>query len=160
MINLSLAMRPNPRDPEAPKKCYGTAQRTVTVKVEDFAKHIAQHGSVYSRDIIMGVLVKAVDCMRELLLDGKRISLGALGDFYISLRGSGADKKSDYDPNIHIEAVNVNWAPGEDFTDLKKDAVFNIVASRREASLVIKAIKNGETTVNIGKEEEEGDLTA
>ncbi len=160
MINLSLAMRANPRDPEAAKKCYGVAQRVETMNLETFAKHIATHGSVYGRGDVVAILYQAVDCMREMLLEGKRISLGALGNFYISLESAGADTKADYDPNIHIKSVNVNWSPGEDFVNLKRDAVFNIVASRRDAKKVIKAIKNDEKTVDLGKEEDGGDLSA
>ncbi len=157
MINLSLAMRPNPHDPDAPKKCYGVAQRVETMNMETFAKHIATHGSVYGRGDIVAILYQAVDCMREMLLEGKRISLGALGDFYISLKSEGADTKADYDPTVHIKSVNVNWSPGEDFQNLKRDAVFNIVASRREASLVIKAIKSDQTSVDLSKKAEDED---
>ena len=43
--------------------------------IEKFAKHITSHGSVYSRADISAILYIAVDCMREMLLEGKKIRL-------------------------------------------------------------------------------------
>ena len=39
--------------------------------IERFARHIADHGTTYSRADIMAILYMAVDCMREQLLEGK-----------------------------------------------------------------------------------------
>ena len=54
------------------------AQYTEVMNIERFARHIATHGSVYSRADISAILYMAVDCLRELLLEGKKIRLGDL----------------------------------------------------------------------------------
>ena len=153
-------MRQNPHDPDAPKKVYASAQYTEVMTLEKFAEHITTHGCVYSRADIVAILTMAVDCMREQLLAGQRIELGDLGSFYLTLHSSGADKASDYDPYVHVKRINVKWSCGEHFQDLLKDAQFNLVATRRAARMVVKALKAGDKTVTLVPDEEEGDLVA
>ena len=47
---------------------FATAQYTEVMSIEKFARHIADHGTTYSRADIMAILYMAVDCMREQLL--------------------------------------------------------------------------------------------
>ena len=70
---------------------FATAQYTEVMGIEKFARHIADHGTTYSRADIMAILYMAVDCMREQLLEGKKIRLGELGDFSLSLSSKGAE---------------------------------------------------------------------
>lgn len=72
-INYSIAMLGNPIDEDAPKKAYAKSQYTNILTLDKFAGHIASHGSKYNRADIYAVLMQTVDCMREMLLEGKRI---------------------------------------------------------------------------------------
>ncbi len=160
MVNYSITMRKNPHDPDAPKKAYANAQYSEIMTVEKFADHITTHGCVYSRADIVAILLMAVDCMREQLLAGQRIELGDLGTFYLTLNSAGADAAKDYDPYLYVKRINVKWSCGERFQNLLQDAQFNLVATRRAAKLVVKALKAGDKTVTLVPEEEEGDLVA
>ena len=53
------------------QNAFAISQYTDVMTIEKFAKHITSHGSVYSRADISGILYMAVDCMREMLLEGK-----------------------------------------------------------------------------------------
>ena len=75
-INYSIAMLGNPIDEDAPKKAYAKSQYTNILTLDKFAGHIASHGSKYNRADIYAVLMQTVDCMREMLLEGKRIEMG------------------------------------------------------------------------------------
>jgi len=68
------------------QNAFAISQYTDVMTIEKFAKHITSHGSVYSRADISAILYMAVDCMREMLLEGKKIRLGDLGDFSLLLR--------------------------------------------------------------------------
>ena len=160
MINYSGSARPNPRDKEAAPKYYASPQVSETISMSEFCKHIASHGSVYSRADIQSVLTQAVDCMREMLLDGKKIKLGDLGEFSIGLSSKGTVTAEDFNPIHHIKKVRVNWSPGFEFLDLKNAATFNLVSNRRAQRLLLKAVTNGNTTVDLSKEEEGGELGA
>ena len=132
MINYSIVMRGNPAKQEEPKKAYGVAQYAEKITLEDFAEHISDHNSVYDAEDVQAILGKAVKCLREMLLAGKKIELGKLGEFAVSLQGKGTDSAKEYNPDTCVERVNVIWTPGERFEDLKKNAVFNFVASRED----------------------------
>ena len=69
MINYSISLRANPSDQDAPKKAYANAQYSEIMTLDKFAEHISTHGSKYNRADIQAVLIQAVDCMREQLLD-------------------------------------------------------------------------------------------
>ena len=113
--------------------------------IEKFSKHISSHGSVYSRADISAILYMTVDCMREQLLEGKKIRLGDLGDFSIVLSSKGAEDADKFTAQ-NITDVKVLWEPGSEFKNLLADAEFNLVASRSAQAAVIKAIKAGTPT--------------
>ncbi len=127
---------------------FATAQYTEVMSIEKFARHIADHGTSYSRADIMAILYMAVDCMREQLLEGKKIRLGELGDFSVALSSKGAETAEKFSSQ-NIQRVTVCWEPGSEFRNLLADAEFNLVATRSAQAAVLKAIKEGKTNVDI-----------
>ena len=127
---------------------FATAQYTEVMGIEKFARHIADHGTTYSRADIMAILYMAVDCMREQLLEGKKIRLGELGDFSVALSSKGAETAEKFSSQ-NIQRVTVCWDPGSEFRNLLADAEFNLVATRSAQAAVLKAIKEGKTNVDI-----------
>ena len=130
------------------QNAFAISQYTDVMTIEKFAKHITSHGSVYSRADISAILYMAVDCMREMLLEGKKIRLGDLGDFSILLGSKGAETADKFTAQ-NITNVKVQWEPGQQFKNLLDDAEFNLVASRSAQAAVIKAIKEGKTNVDL-----------
>ena len=136
MINYSLSARlVNPGDAESAKKIHANAQVHENLDLPKFAKHISQHGSPYTRDVIVGVITAAVDCLREQLLEGNKVNLGELGSFYVTFSGVGADCAEEYNPQTCIKKVNVRWAPGAAFSNMKQDATFNFVTTREQQAI-------------------------
>ena len=130
------------------QNAFAISQYTDVMTIEKFAKHITSHGSVYSRADISAILYMAVDCMREMLLEGKKIRLGDLGDFSILLGSKGAETADKFTAQ-NITNVKVQWEPGQQFKNLLDDAEFNLVASRSAQAAVIKAIREGKTNVDL-----------
>ena len=85
MIDYSVYMTPNPMDEGAAPMAYGRAQMRESMTFDKFVKHIAEHNGVFSRGTVQGVILDMCECLVEMLLDGKKVQLGALGDFFISL---------------------------------------------------------------------------
>ena len=127
---------------------FATAQYTEVMGIEKFARHIADHGTTYSRADIMAILYMAVDCMREQLLEGKKIRLGELGDFSVALSSKGAETAEKFSSQ-NIQRVAVSWEPVSEFRNLLAVAEFNLVATRSAQAAVLKAIKEGKTNVDI-----------
>ena len=130
------------------QNAFAISQYTDVMTIEKFAKHITSHGSVYSRADISAILYMAVDCMREMLLEGKKIRLGDLGDFSVLLGSQGAESADKFTAQ-NINQVKVQWEPGKEFKNLLDDAEFNLVASRSAQAAVLKAIKEGKTSVDL-----------
>ena len=164
-INYSLSARlSNPSDKNSEKKVFPCAQVHEVISLQELAKHISGHGSPYTRDIIVGVLTAAVDCIREQLLLGNKVKLGEMGAFYISLRSEGVDKVEDFNPAYHIKALMVRWDRGNNFQNLITEAKFNYSTTRKKQSLSKKEEKeavNAELGVsgNNGGNGDSGDVT-
>lgn len=65
-------------------KYYPEVDRQATLSLKGFAKHMADHGSIYTKDVIEGVLQKICVCLPELLSQGVPVQLEPLGTFYPS----------------------------------------------------------------------------
>ena len=76
-------------------KHYQRVVITETLSTNQFAQHIASHGSPYTRDTIHGVLMAACDCLVELCMDSKAVRLSDLGIFKMSTHAEGAEQEKD-----------------------------------------------------------------
>jgi len=148
MIDYSIYLQPNPVDETAAPKAYAKAQMRELMSFTKFVNHIASHNGVFSRGTVKGVLSDAVSCLVEQLLEGKKIQLGELGNFWISLTSTGAETMESFSVN-NIKEVNILFTPGEDFENLRGRAEFNLVASRVAQAATLKTEKTGGTIVDL-----------
>jgi uncharacterized membrane protein YgcG len=63
-------------------KYYPEVDTRKTLSLRGFAQHMADHGSIYGRSIVEGVLLQICDCLPELVAQGVPVKLGSLGTFY------------------------------------------------------------------------------
>lgn len=148
MINYSVYMMTSVMNPEAGAKAYAKNQVNEIWSLEKFAKHIASHNGVFSRGTVKGVLSDMCECLVEQLLNGNKIQLGELGTFGISISCDPAESLEKF-TSKNIKAVNILFAPGEDFENLLHRAEFNPVASRAAQAATLKAEKGNEKTVDL-----------
>lgn len=148
MIPYSITMLGNPTDESAPKKAYAKAQCSEVMSFEKFVRHIADHNGVYTRGTVQGVISDMCECLVEMILEGKKVQLGALGNFWLSLSSKGADS-ADAFTAANIQAVNIIFTPGDDFENLIGRAEFTPVASRIAQAATLKAEKEGKGTVDL-----------
>ena len=140
------------------QKVFAVAQYAEVMDLSKFSKHISTHGCVYGHADINAVLNIAVDHIREELLEGKKIRLGALGDFYITLSSNGVADASTFTAQ-NITDVKVQWEPGPDFKNLINEAEFNLVAPRSAQAKLIKAVKEGKDSVDLTSPDGGGNTT-
>ena len=88
-------------------------QETLTLK--GFAKHMSDHGSIYSLDLLEGVLKKITQCLPELISQGVPIRLDPLGTFTptCSVDKPLADiaAMEGADPNEVVKGVHIRFLP-------------------------------------------------
>ena len=77
------------------------------------ANHISEHGSIYTPDVVYGVLEKFRSCLVEMLLESKKVKIDGLGTFYCTLENqkNGAMKKEEYIPSKHMKALHIRFLP-------------------------------------------------
>ena len=94
-------------------KWYAQIKNLETLNTRKLANHIAEHGSIYTPDVVYGVLEKFRSCLVEMLLESKKVKIEGLGTFYTTLENqkSGANKKEDYNPNKHMKALHIRFLP-------------------------------------------------
>lgn len=59
-------------------KWFARAVSDETFDLAKLAEHMSKHNSPYSSGVIKGVLTDMVDCIKELLLDGKSVKIDDL----------------------------------------------------------------------------------
>ena len=97
---------------------YATVVTDREMSFEEFVDHISSHNSPYSRGTVHGVMMDMLDCMKELILDGKNVRLGDLGLFSIGIKSRGEvsrDKVTSASvEDIHLLVKNTkNWSNSE-----------------------------------------------
>ena len=140
-------MLPDQMNKEEAPKAYAKAQVKEVMTFRQFVAHIAEHGG-HKRGQVKGVLSDTCSCLVEQLLEGKKILLDDLGNFWISLTSMGAENCEAF-TSKNITGVKIIFTPGEDFENLLGRAEFNLVASRFAQAATLKAEKAGETTVDL-----------
>ena len=100
------------------KLWYATAVSDREMNFEDFVTHISEHNSPYSRGTIHGVLMDTLDCLKELILDGKSVRLSDLGLFSIGMTSRGEETKEKVTAasvqGVHLIVRNTkNWSNAE-----------------------------------------------
>ena len=100
------------------KLWYATVVTDREMNFEEFVDHISSHNSPYSRGTVHGVMMDMLDCLKELILDGKSVRLGDLGLFSIGMSSHGEvsrDKVSAASvEGIHLLVKNTKtWSNSE-----------------------------------------------
>ena len=92
---------------------FGRTVHTETLDTEGLARHIMEHGSPYTDDIVEGVLKKAEKCILEVLLDSKKVKLNGLGTLYCTLQNKkgGAATVSDFSINKNVKGLRIRFLP-------------------------------------------------
>ena len=122
MANEKIAMGINLRQNKiigssAYGKYYPEVDQQKTLSLRGFAKHMTDHGSLYGRAIVEGVLMQITDCLPELVAQGVPVQLGNLGTFYPTAevaKDKAVNDIPDMDglnPNDIVKAIHIRFLP-------------------------------------------------
>ena len=89
------------------QKTYGKIIYRKTLSLDDMAEHIMKHGSVYTEDVVIGVITKLKSCMQEMLADGHKVKLDGIGTLYPTLTSEGVEDAKDYSPSENVTRVGI-----------------------------------------------------
>ena len=147
MIDYAVTMMGNPMNENDPKKAYAFLQSRATLTVDELADHMVSHGCQYDRGDIIAIIVKLVSCAKELMLDGYRVQLGDLGNFYLTCRSQGAATAALF-TSANIKEVRVNFSASKQFADLAQNASLHRVPTRKAVAAALAAQTDGKTAAD------------
>ena len=92
---------------------FGRIVHTETLNTRKLARHIAEHGSVYTQDVVEGVLTKAEACIIEMLLESKKVKLEGLGTFYLMAQNKkgGVESLDKFNPKTSLSGLHIRFLP-------------------------------------------------
>ena len=112
------------------QKTYGKIIYRGTLSLSDMAEHIMKHGSVYTEDVVIGVITKLKTCMQEMLADGYKVKLDGIGTLYPVLSSKGVDNAKDFSANEAITRLGISF-----LADQSKKSVYKASAMRQGSTL-------------------------
>jgi len=97
-------------------KWFAQIKTLETLNTRKLASHISEHGSIYTPDVVYGVLEKFRSCLLEMLLESKKVKIEGLGTFYCTVENQkgGAAKKEDFNVNKHLKALHIRFLPEQE----------------------------------------------
>ncbi len=97
-------------------KWYAQVKALETLNTRKLALHISEHGSIYTPDVVYGVLEKFRSCLVEMLLNSKKVKIDGLGIFYTSIENTrgGCEKRDEFNVNKHLKALHIRFLPEQE----------------------------------------------
>jgi len=105
------------------------ASHETTVDLDGLVQHMASHNSPFSAGTISGVLRDMVSCIRELLLESKKVKLDDLAIFSLGLKSTYAASADEFNVRENIKKAKICALGTGEFSKKQLD----ISASFKEA---------------------------
>ena len=162
MIELYLSKVTETSETEQAGKLYARVSYKQAMTIQDMARHMVEHNTVFSEGSILGVLTDFVKCVREMVLMGNTVKIDNLAIFKATVEANALEVLYDAEQDKVALASIGTLAEGQktgaavktikllaqstgDFTrdELKKDVK---LAWTDKTKAEIAAAKGGETT--------------
>ena len=97
-------------------KFYARVKNLESLNTRKLANHISEHGSIYTPDVVYGVLEKFRSCLLEMLLNSKKVKIEGLGTFYTTIECAkgGALTKDKFSVNKDIKGLHIRFLPEQE----------------------------------------------
>ena len=94
-------------------KWYARVKYLESLNTRKLSNHIAEHGSIYTPDVVYGVMEKFRSCLLEMLLNSKKVKIEGLGTFYTTLecQKGGALTKDKFSILKDVKGLHIRFLP-------------------------------------------------
>ena len=116
-FEINLRKNDNSAMSAAYGKYYPKAVEKKTISLRGLCNHMADHNSIYGRDIIEGVLTKMSNCIVELLSQGNPVKIDGLGTFVPTVESikMGITKADilagKWNAATYVKAIHIRFRP-------------------------------------------------
>ena len=112
MIELYLSKVTETSESEQAGKLYARVSYKQTLGVQDMARHMAEHNTIFSEGSITGILIDFVKCVREQVLSGNTVKIDNLAIFKATVEANGLETLYDADADKAASATIGTLAEG------------------------------------------------
>ena len=97
-------------------KWFAHSKTIEVLNTRKMAQHISEHGSIYTPDVVYGVLEKFRTCLIEMLLDSKRVKIDGLGTFFTTIENEkgGAISADKFSVSSNLKALHIRFLPEQE----------------------------------------------
>ena len=129
-------------------KYYARVKYLESMNTRKLSNHIAEHGSIYTPDVVYGVMEKFRSCLLEMLLNSKRVKIEGLGTFYATIECAkgGAVSKDKFNVQKHIEGLHIRFLPEQEQETNISSRQFLKQAEFVNVDSLLKDDENGNTS--------------
>ena len=112
MIELYLSKINESSETEQAGKLYARVSYKETLSVQDMAKHMSEHNTMFSEGSITGILIDFVKCVREQVLMGNTVKIDNLAIFKATVEANGLETMYDAEADKVAQATIGTLAEG------------------------------------------------
>ena len=97
-------------------KWFAHSKAVEVMNTRKLAQHISEHGSIYTPDVVFGVLEKFRSCLVEMLLESKRVKIDGLGTFFTTIENEkgGANSQEEFNVGKNLKALHIRFIPEQE----------------------------------------------
>ena len=112
MIELYLSKVTESSETEQAGKLYARVSYKQTLSVQDMARHISEHNTMFSEGSITGILIDFVKCVREQILMGNTVKIDNLAIFKATVEANALETLYDAENDKVASATMGTLAEG------------------------------------------------
>ena len=112
MIELYLSKVTETSETEQAGKLYARVSYKQTMGVQEMARHMSEHNTLFSEGSITGILIDFVKCVREQVLMGNTVKIDNLAIFKATVEANGLDTLYDAEQDKVAQATIGTLAEG------------------------------------------------
>ncbi|MBP5375216.1 MAG: hypothetical protein J6Y38_02665 [Bacteroidaceae bacterium] len=105
MIELYLSKVTETSETEQAGKLYARVSYKQALTIQDMARHMAEHNTVFSEGSILGVLTDFVKCVREMVLNGNTVKIDNLAIFKATVESNALEVLYDAEQDKQATAA-------------------------------------------------------
>ena len=113
MVELYLSKVNESSETEQAGKLYARVSYKETLSVQDMAKHMSEHNTMFSEGSITGILIDFVKCVREQVLMGNTVKIDNLAIFKATVEANGLETMYDAEADKVAQATIGTLAEGQ-----------------------------------------------
>ena len=110
MIELYLSKVTESSETEQAGKLYARVSYKQTLSVQDMARHMSEHNTMFSEGSITGILIDFVNCVREQVLSGNTVKIDNLAIFKATVEANALETLYDAE-NDKVASATMGTLP-------------------------------------------------